>query len=151
MLKAQPLGERTDRRLDALRQPLHREQRLMLLRFDAQSARRGLTKGEEPADFMAELRERAVIRQADLRHRIFVSAAQLRVNLARAGADERSEAARVERRSQELTTTQRAPTIMHIPGLSAGAAASRSLPAFPLLARRSRSWSPPRCRSRRCS
>jgi hypothetical protein len=71
VLHTQPIRQRADRRLDSLGQASNSEQRLMLLRLDTGPARGTFTEGQKFADFVAKLRQGAIIRQVDLRHAEF--------------------------------------------------------------------------------
>ena len=68
MFDTEPLGDRTDGRLLFERQALDGEQELMLLRLDAQAARRLFAEGEEAAELVAKSRERSVVGGGDLGH-----------------------------------------------------------------------------------
>src|SRR5262249_19095680 len=63
--EVQPVCERSDRRGPAPGQPLHAEEQLMLLRLEARRPRRLLAEAEEPAQLVAELGERTVVRRRE--------------------------------------------------------------------------------------
>src|SRR4051794_2980320 len=90
MLNAQALGECADSGFELARQAVDREQRLVLLRFDACRACGFFAEGEEFTDLVAKLSKGAVVRQADLRHRALVSGAQRTVNWRGSFARDRS-------------------------------------------------------------
>ena len=68
MADVQTLGQCADRRRCVWRQPLQREQQLVLLRIEPARAGRFLTEGEKPADLVAEFGERAIVSGTRLAH-----------------------------------------------------------------------------------
>src|SRR5262245_1693600 len=71
----QPLGERSHRRLDPIRDSLDREQQLMLLGLEARVARGLVAEPKEAPKLVAKIRERAIVGygQPSGRHRAIIS------------------------------------------------------------------------------
>ena len=64
MLELHSFGEHSNGRFRAVRQPAHREKKLVLLGFDAGLARGVFTEAEKTADLVAQFRHRLEVGSA---------------------------------------------------------------------------------------